>query len=88
MGETSLLELNVKKIILNVERLIGIGIPRNVIEISILPKEQILYVRFSEPKNSELGEPIHPLIHIFRDERTKEITAMEIINFQKFVKES
>jgi hypothetical protein len=37
-------------------------------------------IRFKEPKEAELGEPLHPKIHLYRDRDTEEITALEIIN--------
>ncbi len=54
--------------------------PVEIIEISIVPTEDILYVRFKEPGEAELGEPLHPKIHVYRDKDTEEITALEIIN--------
>jgi len=51
-----------------------------IIEISIVPTEDVLHIRFKEPKEAELGEPLHPKIHLYRDKDTEEITALEIIN--------
>jgi len=80
MGATSLLDLYVKQILSKVEILTGIKLPAEVIETSIVPKEGVLHVRFREPRELELGEPLHPRIHLYRDKDTGEITAIEIIN--------
>jgi hypothetical protein len=37
-------------------------------------------LRFREPKELELGEPLHPKIHLYRDKDTGEVTAIEIID--------
>jgi hypothetical protein len=50
-----------------------------VIEVSLVPGEDILHVRFKEPSEAEFGEPVHPLIHLFRDAKTEDITAIEVI---------
>jgi hypothetical protein len=82
----SLLELNMKQLIKKVEKIINISLPRKVIEASLIPEERILYIRFEEPNEGEEGEPIHPLIHLFRDRRTGRITAIEIIDLDKLLK--
>jgi hypothetical protein len=83
MGATSLLDLNVKQILSKTEELVGLKLPKEVIETSIVPGEGVLHVRFKEPKEAELGEPLHPRIHLYRDKDTGEITALEIIDPEK-----
>ncbi|MGC8578243.1 MAG: hypothetical protein ACP5M7_09680 [Thermoproteota archaeon] len=83
MGATSLLDLNVKQILSKTEELVGLKLPKEVIEASIVPREGVLHVRFKEPKEAELGEPLHPRIHLYRDKDTGEITALEIIDPEK-----
>jgi hypothetical protein len=51
-----------------------------VIETSIVPGEGVLHMRFREPREAELGEPLHPRIHLYRDKDTGEITAVEVIS--------
>ncbi|MEM4970837.1 MAG: hypothetical protein QXE01_06255 [Sulfolobales archaeon] len=57
------------------EELSKTSLPRRVIEESLIPEEGILHIRFREP---EEGEPIHLLIHLYRDKRAGEITAVEV----------
>ncbi|MBO3842738.1 MAG: hypothetical protein FGF48_10055 [Candidatus Brockarchaeota archaeon] len=80
MGTTSLLDLDVKQILSKTQELTGVKLPMEIIEISIVPAEDILHIRFKEPKEAELGEPLHPKIHLYRDKDTEEVTALEIIN--------
>jgi len=83
MGTTSLLGLNIKRILSNVETLTGIRLPTEVIEVSLVLGEDILHVRFKEPSEAELGEPVHPLIHLFRDAKTEDVTAIEVVEVMK-----
>jgi hypothetical protein len=46
----------------------------------IVPGESVLHLRFREPRGLELGEPLHPKIHLYRDKDTGEVTAIEIID--------
>lgn len=63
-----------------VEALTGVKLPEEVIEASIVPGGGVLHLRFREPKELELGEPLHPKIHLYRDKDTGEVTAIEIID--------
>jgi hypothetical protein len=45
-----------------------------------VPGEGVLHLRFREPRGLELGEPLHPKIHLYRDRDTGEVTAIEIID--------
>ena len=86
MAATSLLDVDMRRVLEVVEELGGVSLPRRVIEASLLPDEGVLHVRFEEPRGAELGEPIHPLIHIFRDAETGRITAIEIIDLDEVVR--
>jgi len=86
MDSTSLLDLDVKRILLRVEALTGIKLPVEVIELSIVQGEDVLHVRFREPMEVEVGEPLHPKIHLYRDRDNGEITAIEIINPNEILK--
>ena len=88
MATTSLLELNIDSILRKVERLAGAKLPKDVIEVSLEPKLNVLCIRFRKPTKSESGEPIHPGIHMFLDGDTEEITALEIINPEKIAEAS
>ncbi|MCP8313070.1 MAG: hypothetical protein H3Z53_01675 [archaeon] len=83
MGTTSLLDLDIKRILSNAETLTGIRLPTEVIEVSLVPGEDILHVRFKEPSETEFGEPVHPLIHLFRDAKTEDVTAIEVVEVMK-----
>jgi hypothetical protein len=80
VGAASLLDLNLKQILSKMETLTGVKLPSEVIETSIVPGEGVLHMRFREPREAELGEPLHPRIHLYRDKDTGEITAVEVIN--------
>jgi len=85
--ETSLLELDLKKILRRVEELSGIRLPKVVLEVTLEPELGLLCVRFGRPKGGELGEPVHPGIHVFRDSETGEITAVEVLEPSKLLNE-
>jgi hypothetical protein len=80
MGASSLLSLDLKRVLSRVEALTGVKLPGEVIEASIVPGEGVLHLRFREPRGLELGEPLHPKIHLYRDKDTGEVTAIEIID--------
>ena len=80
---TSLLRLNMDEVLGKVERLAGVRFPRDVIEVSLEPKLNMLCIRFKKPSKAEFGEPIHPRIHLFTDRDTEEITAVEIVDLEK-----
>lgn len=86
MAITSLLEIDLRKILGIVEKVCRVKLPSRVVEVSLLPSEGVLHVRFAEPKRLELGEPLHPLVHIYRDEDTNEVTAIEIIDLERLLK--
>jgi hypothetical protein len=83
MATASLLELNIDSILRKVERLAKVKLPKDVIEVSLEPKLNVLCIRFGKPTKSEFGEPVHPGIHLFVDTDTEKITALEIINPEK-----
>ncbi|MEM3078145.1 MAG: hypothetical protein QXR38_01455 [Nitrososphaerales archaeon] len=83
MGTTSILDLDIKRILSKVETLTGVRLPLEVIEASLVPEGDILHVRFKEPSEAEFGEPVHPLIHLFRDAKTEDITAIELVEVKK-----
>jgi hypothetical protein len=83
MVTTSLLKLNVGELLMRVESLTGVKFPRDIIEVSLEPKLNMLCIRFRKPGKAEFGEPLHPGIHLYTDKDTKEITAVEIIDLDK-----
>jgi len=83
MVTTSLLKLNVDELLGKVERLTGAKFSRDVIEVSLEPKLNMVCIRFKKPSKAELGEALHPGIHLFTDRDTREITAVEIVDLEK-----
>ncbi len=79
----SLLKLNVEELLVRVESLTGVKFPRDIIEVSLEPKLNMLCMRFKKPSKAEFGEPLHPGIHLFTDKDTEEITAVEIVDLDK-----
>ena len=79
MATSSLLEVNIADILRRAETIAGTKLPRSVLEVTLEPKLDILCIRFKRPKNGETGEPMHPQVHLFRDSRTNEITAVEVL---------
>lgn len=76
----SLLKLNIERLLERAGRLTSIEWPREVIEVGLEPKLNLLCIRFRKPVEAELGEPVHPKIHVFRDRDTGEITAVELMD--------
>jgi hypothetical protein len=83
MVTASLLELDINKLLVKLEKLTHVKFPRDVIEVSLEPKLNMLCIRFRKPSKAEFGEPLHPGIHLYTDKDTKAITAVEIINLDK-----
>jgi hypothetical protein len=83
MVTVSLLELDINKLLVKLEKLTHVKFPRDVIEVSLEPKLNMLCIRFRKPSKAEFGEPLHPGIHLYTDKDTKAITAVEIINLDK-----
>lgn len=86
MVTTSLLELDVEGILRKVERLTGAEFPKDVVEVSLEPQLKMLCVRFKKPSKAEFGEPLRHGIHLFTDRDTDEITAVELIDWEKLTK--
>ena len=86
MVETSLLELDLKRILRRVEELSGVRLPEVVLEATLEPELELLCVRFKRPRGGEFGEPVHPGIHPFRN-RAGEITAVEVLEPNKLLRD-
>ena len=80
----TLLKLDAEEVIRRIEEILNIKLPEKILEISLLPENGILYIKFKETLEKEIGEPVHPLIHIFKDEKGY-ITALEIIDLNKIM---
>ncbi|MEM3407751.1 MAG: hypothetical protein QW806_07120 [Nitrososphaerota archaeon] len=64
MVATSILKLDLKQIINKVSEVTKLKMPEEVIEVSLEQKTSLLCIRFRKTKEAELGEAIHPQIHI------------------------
>ena len=88
MALTSLLDINLKKLIKMLEEKTGEKLPQKVVSISL--SENILHIRFTHPQTRETDVEPLPLktpTFLFKDEKTGEITAIEIINIDEALKE-
>jgi hypothetical protein len=83
MVTTSLLDIDMDKVLAQVERLAHVKLPRDVIEVSLEPKLKMLCIRFKKPLKIELGEPVTEEISLFTDKDTDEVTAVEVFNLEK-----
>lgn len=86
MDSKAAVKLDLKTVLGRVERLLSLKLPERIVEASLLPEEKTLHVRFAEAVGVETGEPAHPLIHVFHDERGA-LVALEIIDLDKLLNE-
>jgi hypothetical protein len=56
----SLLGLDLRKIIESIEHRCGIKLPREATEVYLDRERDLLFIRFREPRNVEVGEPFVP----------------------------
>jgi len=87
MDSKAILKLDVESIIQKVEETLGKKLPTKMLEISLLPEDSLLHMRFAEASGKEFGEPAHPLIHVFYDEKGN-LTSLEIIDVTRFMEET
>jgi len=89
VGIASLLDLDLKKIIDGIESRCGIKLPREVIEVYFDREQDLLFIRFREPKSIEVGEPLSTkaVVTIFTDEESGEVTAIEVIGLEDLMNE-
>ncbi len=86
MVTTSLLELDVERILRELEKVIEVEFPKDVIEVSLEPRLKLLCIRFKKPSKAEFGEPLRHGVHLFTDKTTNEITAVEVVDWEKVLK--
>jgi len=86
MATSSLLDLDLANLLRKAESLAGTKLPTEVVEVTLEPQLNTLCIRFIKPKDGELGEPIHPQIHLFRDTRTEEVTAVELTEMDQLLR--
>jgi len=90
MGVQSLLALDLRRIVNNLTRYLrkefpDLVIPRDVLEISLVPELDLLYIRFGYGKDRGFGEYIGKYIHVFVEDNR--VVSVEITPFSKFLKE-
>jgi hypothetical protein len=85
----SLLEIDLEKLLLSIERRCSIKLPRKVIETYLDVDHDVLFIRFKEPSNTEVGESLElkAIATLFTEEETNEITTLEIIGISELLKE-
>jgi len=83
MARRSVTKLNIGELLVKVEKLTRVRFPRDIIEVSLEPKLNMLCIRFKKPSKAEFGDPLRPGIHLYTDKDTEEITAVEIVDLDR-----
>ncbi len=89
MAYQDLLSIDLKKIVKNIvdhvsREVSDLTMCRRVLEVSLNPDLDLLYIRFNGDKDSAYGEYVGNYIHVFIQD--KKIVAIEITPFSKFLK--
>jgi uncharacterized protein YuzE len=81
--------LDLGKLIDSLERRCGIKLPREVTKVYLDRDHDLLFIRFSEPDEQEVGEPLstRTLVTLFTEEKTGKVTALEIIGISDLLEE-
>jgi hypothetical protein len=89
MNVRSLLEIDLKKLLSNIEEKFGIKLLRRVIEVYLDAKHDMLFIRFKKTSKTEIGEPLQTkaIVTLFSEEESNEITALEIIGISELLEE-
>lgn len=83
MATSTLLGLDIQRLLRRAEHLAGTRFPREVVEVTLEPKLNTLCIRFRKPSDGELGEPVHPQVHLFKERATNQLTAVELLEIDK-----
>lgn len=83
MATSSLLGLDIQRLLHRAEHLAGTKLPEEVVEVTLEPNLNTLCIRFKKPSDGELGEPAHPRVHLFRDIASNEVTAVELLEIDE-----
>jgi hypothetical protein len=88
MDVKSLLEIDLEKLLSNIEEKFGIKLLRRVIEVYFDVKHDMLFIRFKKTSKTEVGEPLQTkaIVTLFSEEESNEITALEIIGISELLK--
>ena len=89
MALTSLLQIDIKRLLESIEKRSNIKLLQEVIEAYLDPETQLLHIRFTEPESTGMGEPLSfkTIVTLFTDDKTQKITALEIIGIDSLMKE-
>ncbi|MEM0004710.1 MAG: hypothetical protein QXE10_01930 [Desulfurococcaceae archaeon] len=89
MGVASLLDLDLKALLDRLESRTGVRLPWRVVEIYLDEEHDLLFIRFKEPRKTEVGEPLElkSIVTLFTDEESGEVTAIEVIGLSKLLEE-
>ncbi len=89
MGVKSLLEIDLERLLSNIEEKFSMNLPRRVIEVYLDVEYDMLFIRFKEPSKAEVGELLQTkaIVTLFSEEESNEITALEIIGISELLKE-
>jgi len=80
----SLSNIDLKMLLEKLERKMKIKFPKEIISTSFV--ENTLHIRFTYPKTRETyveSPPLKTPVFLFRDEETREITAIEILDIDE-----
>jgi hypothetical protein len=89
MGVKSLLEIDLERLLSNIEEKFSMNLSRRVIEVYLDVEYDMLFIRFKEPSKAEVGELLQTkaIVTLFSEEESNEITALEIIGISELLKE-
>ena len=89
VGLESLLQVDLRRLLERIGEARGAKLPEKVVEAYLDAERDLLFVRFKEPEGAEVAEPLptETPAFLFADERTGEVTALEIIGASELLKE-
>ena len=89
VGLESLLQVDLRKLLGKIGEARGAKLPEKVVEAHLDAERDLLFVRFREPEGVEVAEPLPTKTptFLFTDERTGEVTALEVVGASELLKE-
>ena len=85
---TSSLKINLKQLLKSIEKKTGIKPSRKIIGITL--NKEVLHIRFNYPQTEETNVnplPLKTPTFLFKEQKTNQITALEIININQALTE-
>jgi uncharacterized protein YuzE len=85
----SLLQVDLRKLLGKIGEARGAKLPEKVVEAYLDAERDLLFIRFKEPEGVEVAEPLptETPAFLFTDERTGEVTALEVVGASELLKE-